>query len=174
MTPHTCQGHHRPARSTTRLAGEPVRGTKGLPGAPQACQGHHLSNRDSGTQACQRHHGVVRGTTVPSRGTSAPQTCQGHHRLIRGTTERPRDPTYLSGAPQTCQEHHRPCRGTTQRHHEPARGTTCPAGAPGGVPGGLSGGWLIPVRLATCRGGSGCIPLFYDCLVYSARGGDLI
>ena len=53
--PQACQGDHRTSkghqilvrattglpRSTTGLAGAPVRGTTGLSGAPQACQGHH-------------------------------------------------------------------------------------------------------------------------------------
>ena len=35
----------------------------------------------------------------------------------------------------------------------------------GGVPGGLSGDWPILARLATCRGGGGCILLFNECLL---------
>ena len=95
--PPAYQGHHRPSRGTTELP----RDITYLSAPPQACQehhrpsrgtsqGHHLSSR--GTTRL-RHHGVVRGTTVPSRGTSAPQACQRHHRLIRGTTG-------LAGAPQ--------------------------------------------------------------------------
>ena len=97
-----CQGHHRLIRGTTGLAGA-LQNFQETPyiylsGPPQACQGHHLSSR--GTTNLQRYHGVVRGTTVPSRGISAPQDCQGHHRLIRGTTGLAGAPLNFQRAPQ--------------------------------------------------------------------------
>ena len=106
------------------------------PGAPQACQGHH---------------GIVRGT-------SAPQACQGHHRLVRGTTELPSDTTYLSGAPQACQEHHRPSMGTSQRHHGTVGGTTGLSGASPVQQGhhrparGITGLSGAPQSLPACQG----------------------
>ena len=100
-TLQACQGHHVPVlrhfifvRGTTDLAGP--RGTNGLAGEPQSCQGHHLHRRDG---------------TIGLAG--APWAFQGHHRPVVGISG-------LSGAPQSFQMHYKPVKG----HLRPSRDTT--------------------------------------------------
>ena len=103
-TPHTCRGHHRPARSTTGLARTPVRGTTGLSGAAQACQGRHLSSRGTTglpeeSRSCQGHHSPFQGRQCATGLSGAPPAYQGHHMLINWLMMMMM--TGLAGAPHT-------------------------------------------------------------------------